>query len=431
MVKPSNFRLKDARTIIIGTNLNNDGTDIINGKDVQRIRILNDIVWEKTKPTSLTLSSTPSSVISGKTFNLTAIVTDSTGKGINGNINFTGNGISGTKTVKAVNGVAKLSNISTTNIGQNTYKATFEKTDIYLGSSDTTKVTVSKETPILTVYGDKTVYNTWKIGVKMTASDGKTVLKNKTITLTINGKNFNATTNKNGIASYKIDTSKTGTGTKTAKYTFDGSSDTKYNSKNISQKYTINTSKDTTLSYNNCSLGSQSSSNGTQSWIKNNNTSFQCRKTGQTCYQNIVTIGTASGTYKKPDLLKIYFNKGSISIITAATLTFSSQSLAQACNGSYLGGWFDGAPSVKLSTDGSKYTQGSGAKGFSKKTSGGYSYSSHDVLNQKITWGQKTVSANPIIAIQYPKNSGYEEACIKLTSISLKVSYIPTQSTKF
>ena len=144
-----------------------------------------------------------------------------------------------------------------------------------------------------------------------------------------------------------------------------------------------------------------------------------------------MTIGTVSGTYKKPDLLKISFNKNNISSITSATLTFSSQSLAQACKGSSLGGWFDGKPSIKLSTDGSKYIQGSGAKEFSKKHSGGYSYSSHDVLNQKITWGQRTVSANPTITIQYPQNSGYEEACIKLTSISFKVSYIPKQTTTF
>ena len=37
MTEPSNFRLKDGRTITI------------DNKDVQRIRILNDIVWEKTK----------------------------------------------------------------------------------------------------------------------------------------------------------------------------------------------------------------------------------------------------------------------------------------------------------------------------------------------------------------------------------------------
>lgn len=430
MEKPSNFRLKDAKTIIIGTNLDNNGTNIIDGKDVQRIRILNDIVWEKTKPTSLTLSSSPSSVISGKTFNLTAIVTDSSGKTINGNVKFTGSGISGTKTISTVNGIAKLSNISTTHIGDNTYKAVFEKTDTYLGSSSTTKVIVKKETPILTVYGDKTVYDTWKIGVKMTASDGKTILKNKTIKLTINGKNFSATTNSKGIASYKIDTSKTGTGSKTATYSFDGSSDTKYNSKNLENvKYTIKASKDTTLSYNSSSLGKQSIANGTQSWIKNSNTSFQCKKTGQTCYKNTATIGT--DTYKKPDLLKISFSKDNIGIITSATLTFSSQSLTQACKGSTLGGCFDVAPSIKLSTDGSKYIKGSGAKAFDTQHWSGYSYSSHDVLNQKITWGQRTVSANPTITIQYPQNSGYEEACIKLTNISFKVSYIPKQTTTF
>ena len=103
----NNLRLKCGKTITI------------DGKDVQRIRILNDIVWEKTKPTTLILTGTPKSVTIGKTFNLVATLTDSYGEGINGDIIFSGNGISGTKTIRATNGVATLQKVTPNSVGNN------------------------------------------------------------------------------------------------------------------------------------------------------------------------------------------------------------------------------------------------------------------------------------------------------------------------
>lgn len=418
MTEPSNFRLKNGRTIII------------DNKDVQRIRILNDIVWEKTKNTSTSITATPNSVTPGKTFNLIATVSDSNGVGVNGTITFSGNGIEDNNTIQVSNGVATLQNISTTNIGENTYTAYFQGNDTYLESQGSTTITVDKETPILTIVGEATIYDTWKIGVKLTASDGKTPLANQSIKLTIGGSTYTLTTNSKGIASRQITDL---TGTKTATFTYNG--DTTYNSKSISKQYTIKSSLSKTLEYDtayansNGDIGTKDSVAHTQLWKQNSSKSYQCYKSGVSCWSTTSTIGTSAGTYNTPDLLKIRFKKGDIKQIQSATLTFTSQQKV-ACSSSHFGGCF-GAPTIKLSTNNSTYTKGSGAKAFPTEKHGGYTYSTQNSFAQTITWGEKTVSSNPIVTIQYPSNTGAEEAILKITNLSLKVAYIPTQATKF
>lgn len=414
MTEPSNFRLKDGRTITI------------DNKDVQRIRILNDIVWEKTKATSLSITGTPNTVNPGKTFNLTAVITDSNGVGVNGKVTFSGNGISGTKTIQASNGIATLQNISTNNVGTNTYTARFEKTDIYLPSEGTTTIKVNKKTPILTIVGEKTIYDTWKIGAKLTDSDGKTVLKKYSVKLSIGGKSYTLTTNNKGIVSQKISGL---SGSKEATFKYEGNN--VYNSVTKKQKYTINSYKEDTLSFNSADTGSQNASNRTQCWIKKSNTEYWCKNKNVACYHT-ETIAAHSGTYHTPDKLKISFKKGNVASIKQATLTFTSEH-QPGCKGSYLGGYFKNAPTVQLAVNGSTFKTGSGAKAFGSQYSSAYSthYNTHGTLSQKITWGSKSVTSNPIVSIKYPTNDGVEEAWIRVYNIKFKVAYIPKQSTTF
>lgn len=414
MTEPSNFRLKDGRTIAI------------DNKDVQRIRILNDIVWEKTKATSLSITGTPNTVNPGKTFNLTAVITDSNGVGINGEVTFSGDGISGTKTIQASNGIATLQNVSTNNVGTHTYTARFEKTDIYLPSEDTTTIEVNKKTPILTIIGEKTIYDTWKIGAKLTDSDGTTVLKNYSVKLSIGGKNYTLTTNNKGIVSQKISGL---SGSKEATFTYEGNNI--YNSVTKKQKYTINSYKEDTLSFNNADTGDQNASNRTQCWIKKSNTEYWCKNKNVACYHT-ETISAHSGTYHTPDKLKISFKKGNVSSIKQATLTFTSEH-QPGCKGAHLGGYFNNAPTVQLAVNGSTFRTGSGAKSFGRQYSSAYStyYNTHGTLSQKITWGSKSVTSNPIVSIKYPTNDGAEEAWIRVYNIKFKVAYIPKQSTTF
>ena len=418
----TNMRLKCAKTITI------------NGKDVQRIKILNDVVWEKTKETILGLSATPTSVTIGKTFSLVAEIQDTNGNSIDGNIIFSGNGISGSKTIRTTNGIAMLQKITPTNTGtknKQIYTAKFVPTDdVYLPSTQTVEINVEKEKPILKIVGETTIYNSWKIGVKLTGSDGKTLLTDKTITVS-GAISKTITTNSKGIASLTVNG--LSIGKKNITFTYAGNS--RYEKATKSQPYTVKKSTSMELDYNGCNLGKESVSKGTQKWKLNNSdgTSYQCRETGVTCYTNKVTIASSSGTRKTPDLLKISFKKNSISKITGAIFTFNSQSIGNACEGSGQGGLFKSAPTVKLSVNGSSYHKGKGAIKFDDPINLGWGdYTPHTVVPQKITWDDSyAVSANPIISIQYPSNAGGEEACLKVYSVKLQVSYIPKQKTSF
>ena len=432
-----NFRLKDGKKILIGTNI------ATNGRDVQRIRILNDIVWEKTKPTTLQLSASPSAVNSGQTFTLTATIVDSTGAGINGSVNFQGSGIDGIKTVIAQNGIATLNNISTTNIGTNTYTATFPKTDIYLQSQATTTVKINKETPVLTKIGDTTVYDTWKIGVKLTKSDSKTALSNRYVYCKINNHTYSSQTNTKGIATFTINISETGTGKKTVTYTYKtnnsiNSSDKNiYNNVTISPNYKINNYETKKLTFQSADLGSQTQTQ--QKWKKIDD-GYQCLDTGVSCSnsynERLRTIATSAGTRNEISWLKITFKQNTIAKIKKATCKFTAKSLEQACKKSYLGGCFPDPPKVQLDV-GSGFKNGTGAKAFSRKHySGDIYYSSHDAVSQIIEWNNSyTVTKNPVVAIKYVTGNSsyksYEEGCIQIKNVSLSVSYIPKQTTSF
>ena len=418
------MRLKDGKNILIAE------------KEVQRIRILNDVVWEKNKPVTLTLKASSPAVNSGQNFNLIATL-KSNDVPINGNIIFSGKGIDNNKIVSVENGIAILNNISTTSIGTHTYTATFKKTDTYLASSKTVDVTVKKETPILTVHGETTTYDTWKVGVLLTRSDGKTPLKNREILLTIpNDRTYSLTTNSKGIATHIINTKNTGTGKKTFTYRYIANNSHNkndkniYNSKEITPSYKINPYLSKTLSIAKKSNGDPAISYGTssnaQQW-KHISDGFQCRELHQTCNSGN-TIASSSGTKKSADTLKIVYAKKNIDRIKKATLKFSATSLANACNGSTMGGHFN-APIVQLSTDGSKFSSGDGAKKFPTGKESGYTYSKHDSLSQTIVWGEKDVSSNITISIDYGRNMNVEEACLRIKNISLSVSYIPEQTT--
>lgn len=434
--KQTNFRLRDGREILIGTDINT------NGRDVQRISILNNTVWEKTKSTTLRLSSSPSTVNSGQTFTLTATIVDSSETGINGNIIFQGSGINGTKTITAKNGIATLNNVSTTNIGTNTYTATFASNDYYLGSTATTTVKINKETPILTKVGETTVYDTWTIGVKLTKSDGKTALSNRTISCIINGETYKSKTNSKGIAPFTIHTSIIGTGTKTIKYMYRANDEinsgdkNKYNGVTISHNYKINNYISKTLTIHNSNLGTQT--NTQQKW-KSISGGYQCLDVGVTCSYDsdrLRTIATSSGVRKGIAWLQIIFRKDGIAKIKKATCKFTSKSLSGACVGSTLGGCFPEPPDVRLNV-GSGFKDGSGAKAFPRKHySGDIYYSSHDVISQTVTWNSSyTVTDNPTVAIRYQTGNAsyksYEEGCIQIKNVSLSVSYIPKQTTSF
>ena len=201
----SSLRLRDGYAIKFGEDVERDG------KDAERIYILNNIVWEKNRPTQITLSATPSAITIGKSFNLTAIVQEdrpnaTTNQIINGEVVFTGDGINGEKVVQTVDGVAQLKNISFTTGGEKNFKATFRKTSRYKASESNLTINVEKEQPILKTISSKIVYRTWKVAAKLLRSDGKTPIQGEEIRFYISHYNFygTATTDEKGIVEFTL-----------------------------------------------------------------------------------------------------------------------------------------------------------------------------------------------------------------------------------
>ena len=185
--------LKDADTIFI------------EGKDVERIKILNDVVWEKIKATTLTLHSSTSSTSFVNSFTLTASLTETkTGMPVDGNIEFyDGNTKIGISTT--LNGTATLTT-SSNNISTHNYKAKYVGTKKHKPSnSSMVAVAIQKDTPKLSVLGTTTnIYNGWDIGVKLVDSKGNPI-SNRTISFSSGGTS-KTTSNGKAIKSIGIST---------------------------------------------------------------------------------------------------------------------------------------------------------------------------------------------------------------------------------
>lgn len=413
----NNFRLKDGKVITI------------NGHDVERIRILNDIVWEKARETTLTLTSSLMNPVVKQSFILTAYLIDTNHSNeiINGNIHIVGEGVD--TTIKTVNGIAKI-NITPQRIGQYTYTATFEKTGRYLPSTHTITINVKKDTPKIEIVGlennKNSLYYEWKIGCKLTDINGA-LIKSYPVCIIINGRKYPRKTNDKGIAVLNIRLGQIGQYTAT----FKSHSNDIYNESILD--YTYNYQK-----YNNIKIPYLSyldKGDKNNNWTQINTNQYQCGVVGAPCNSN-------NGIKKNniPNTLQITFNKNDINTsVYQAKLTFDSYSLANKCYTPDMGGWFKQTPQIKFSSNGSTFELGNNIIAFPSQ-SDIYGYSSHAKLSQSITWENVRsdnyniafpLTSNPIITFNYPANEGVQEGAIQLNNIALTLSIIPSQSFNF
>ena len=396
--------LKDADTIFI------------EGKDVERIKILNDVVWEKIKATTLTLHSSTSSTSFVNSFTLTASLTETkTGMPVDGNIEFyDGNTKIGISTT--LNGTATLTT-SSNNIGTHNYKAKYVGTKKHKPSnSSMVAVAIQKDTPKLSVLGTTTnIYNGWDIGVKLVDSKGNPI-SNRTINFSSGG---TSKTTSNGKAIKSI-SGRTVNSTMNVTFSFAG--DNYYNAKSLQKAYKILQYKSQASSITNLSsvsggpsstsCSSCENTNNTQPYQKwdsiNKNGESRCGRRDCYCYM----IGTASGTWKRPAPLIATFTKIS-GTIQKITCSYSDKYDKGFHNGGY--------PSIKApiltsNTYGSSKTSGNPNKA---------SYSGHSV-----EWtGAKTMSSVPTIKFSYPANTAGETGIIYIKNIKLTVYYIPPKES--
>ena len=178
----TNFRLKDCKEIKIRTVSPTDKLPVsLNDTDnVERIKILNDIVWERSKNTITQLTASSDNVLYGNSFTLTTSTSleksGNTSTIVDGIIKFyKNNTLIDTKSTS--NGTAQLTVIGD-EVGTNIYKAIFTK-EKYNNSSASVSVTVGKKVPTLSNIGTSTIYKTWYMGIKLT--DNGKALSGKTI----------------------------------------------------------------------------------------------------------------------------------------------------------------------------------------------------------------------------------------------------------
>ena len=421
----TDFRLKDCQGIKIRTVSSTDELPVSLGDadDVERIRILNDIVWEKSKNTVTKLTTSSNNVLYGNSFTLTASTSleqnGSTSTIVDGTIKFYKDDIL-ISTKSTSNGTAQLTVVGD-EVGTNIYKAIFNK-EKYNNSSASVSVKVSKKTPILSNIGTSTIYRTWYIGIKLT--DNGKALSGKTIKITVNGVTYNKITDNNGIAILKNNLNE---GIYNVTYVFDG--DNTYDSISTTRKYTMKDYQTTTLSVSSVSGASESDKSApNQRWEQINNTEYHCYKNGLKCYATNNTIATVSGTYKKPASLIITFNTNSISTIYEANLTFTSNQ-TKGCINATGGALFDTGPIIGLDV-GNGYDNKTG-KAFTKWNYYKSYYASKGTINESLTWSYdgKQINNSLNIKIDYPANSGVEEGYLTIKNLKLTVSYRPTQGT--
>lgn len=420
------MKLKDARNILI------------DNEDVQRIKMFNEVVWEKNKPTkiSLTASTTSTSFLNSYTLLATLSEDNDYATPINGVVEFyedTGNeaillGKSNTTVNVDDNTATARYTTSTKNIGTHTYYAVFNQNEVYGKSTSTPiNINVKKDTPKLTLLGDTNIYNTWSIGVKLTNSKG-TVLSGRKIQYG----NASAYTDSKGKAIFYI--SGKNAGTLSVTYDFQSvkkvnnkdTTDTEYSNCSLSKKYKI--LNPTPIESKITKLEQTQTANGKkepyQKWYHlNPNGISVCGEKNS----NYTAIGTVGGTWKKPGPLKATFTKIDGKIFNAK-FSYSDSILpgVPAKNGGY--------PEIsgpEITINNNSYSNStvtvnsSPTKGTPKNgPPNADSYKTHSV-----SWSNASgdTMSTPTIIIKYPANTGGELGILYLKSLKLTFTYIPTQ----
>lgn len=171
------------------------------------------------KKNSTITAPTVSYKVNAKTKTLTATLKDKNNKALaNKKVSFTVNGKTYTGTTNA-KGVASVK-ITLAKKGTYTYTAKFAGDNIYNSISKKGKLTLNPLASALTVK-KYTFKKSATKKIQVTLKSGKSVLKSKKVTLTINGKTYSAKTNTKGVATITIKLTKKGTFKYTAKFAGD------------------------------------------------------------------------------------------------------------------------------------------------------------------------------------------------------------------
>lgn len=184
--------------------------------------------------TSIQASALSVNAIDAKSAKYTFTLKDSTGKAVEGkSVNIAFNGKVYTSTSDS-NGIVSFS-IPTATAGKYAVTMAFTGDSAYKGSVAVSTIKIAKQATKLTV-AKKTFKKsaTKKVTAVLKDNKGK-VLKNKKVTLKVNGKTYTAKTNSKGVATFTLKLTKKGTFTATTKF----AGDSYYTAKSITSKIVV------------------------------------------------------------------------------------------------------------------------------------------------------------------------------------------------
>ena len=427
----TNFTLKDAETISI------------EDTDVDRILILNDIVWEKKTSTQTQITTSSANIGYGDSITLTATTYNTRNNSLlDGTIDFYQKNNNTLKKIATINTSNKKAQytVSGLNIGTYTYYAIFLQNGKYeTSTSKEITVTVTKKTPIMNkTIGETEIYYSWYIGTKLTV-DGKSI-ENEQIDITINGVTYHKITDANGIAKLKIHLdaeSLTESKQYTATFTHIDTKTNKYNNAgSYTRTYSINKYMKTDSLPISQVIGIADTYKNApyQRWEQLDTNSFQCYKNNISC-KTTNTIATSAGTYNRPYPLQIYFEDFISSRDNFAGIRFIySANQTPGCIGAVGGALFsDRPPYITLTVNGNSTTQ-NGTQMYQNTYDKTGNYCSQGPVSTKLDFIISNYSTNlltsPIIKIDYPSNRGVEEGCLKIWGVKCFIYYLPKQTSE-
>ena len=416
----------------------------IDNNSVERIEMFGDIVWEKIRATTTTLSIEPAifdettntyNITKNNTFTLKASTIDSKNTILqNGTIIFS----NGTQSYnrEITEGTASLS-LTASSVGDYTWTATFQKTKKHKQSKNTIKIKIKKDKPKLEIINKTTIiYNGWKVGARLTSSNGIPIVGEEYRVCANRVMYHHAHTSEKGVLQLNINTLPANADYEITFY-FDGNNE--YEAVSISRTFSVKQHK--TMALYPVDWTYTSSQPPHQKWQKIDN-KFQCYKESVPyCNDSQAqTIASYSGLRKQPSPLIIAFPTPSAPEIFDSTLVYMSNQ-KPACPGSYGGVLFNDPPTISIQYNGEPYIQPDenhiGDKSpvpFEKFNYYNGYWASKGPLRQEARWDHNGLNEKkPItpglihVMIEYPPNEGYEEGCLTIQDVQLIVSYVEDQ----
>lgn len=437
------MKLKDAKTIFIDDN------------DVERIWMLNEIVWEKRRPTRITMTASTTAISWAHSYTLTAKLEDMDGNPVVGTTKLyrMPNDFNGTLDDLFVDDTYRFITRDTAiedgeaivrfslqyqDIDTYKYYVRFLGTSKYQPSNTTQPITVEvqKDQAELHIVGTNNIYNTWRVGARLVGSRGNRI-GSEPIYFTVDNaaSSTEVQTNPYGGALLTID-GKTTNQTHKVKMVFKGND--KYKPVTIENNYKVLSSKSVSLKVQrasqtindditSCTNCTNRNNNTLQKWESKGSGEWQCGR--QDCYCRM--IGSNTGKWKQPSPLTFTFDDTEIiGNITSMRFTFSD---------AYNKGWTNGGyPSFNNTTIGFTY----GNKNNPVTTTlqdgkpGKISYNTHTITLEG-AYGER-IWHNPDIDPEFPTthlkvnvnysaNTSNETGILNIKDIIFIVAYIPQQ----